>query len=147
MRVFAHDIDPGRMRDLPARAARAGVGIALLGADKLADHAPFDLVLVDAPCSGSGAWRRAPEAKWRLTPEDLAATRAAQDAILDAARMLVAPGGTLAYATCSILPEENGARVAAFIARHAAWHCSWEKTFAVNDLGDGFYTAHLTRAD
>lgn len=142
--VFAHDIDPGRMRDLPLRAARAEAEITRLDGGDLARSGPYDVVLVDAPCSGSGSWRRAPEAKWRLTEAQLAQTMALQDDILDKAAALVAPGGLLAYATCSVLPEENRARVDAFLARHAGWHCTQDRSFAVTDLGDGFYTAHLT---
>ena len=142
--VFAHDVDPARMRDLPTRAVRAGTEITALNSSDLAPNGPYDVVLVDAPCSGSGAWRRAPEAKWRLTPEDLERITALQDDILDAASALVKPGGTLAYATCSILPQENGARVAAFLARHGGWQCVWEKTFDITAQGDGFFTAHLT---
>jgi len=142
--VFAHDIDPGRMRDLPLRAARAGAEITQLSGGDLARSGPYDVVLVDAPCSGSGSWRRAPEAKWRLSPADLEQTIAVQDNILDEASMLVGSGGLLAYATCSILPEENRARVEAFLQRHPDWICTWDRSFSINDLGDGFYTAHLT---
>lgn len=145
VRVFAHDIEPARMRDLPLREARAGVEITQLGTGDLAGQGPYDLVLVDAPCSGSGSWRRAPEAKWRLTPESLEQTMRVQDEILDAAAQLVTPNGTLAYATCSILNEENSARVEAFLERHKDWRCTWEHTYDVTDLGDGFYTAHLTQ--
>jgi len=145
--VFAHDIDMGRMRDLPLRAARAEAEITQLEGSDLATFGPYDLVLVDAPCSGSGSWRRAPEAKWRLTPEQLAQTADLQDSILDAAAALVAEGGTLVYATCSILPDENQQRVAAFLARNNGWVCTWEKTFEVSDLGDGFYSAHLTQSN
>jgi 16S rRNA (cytosine967-C5)-methyltransferase len=144
--VFAHDIDAGRMRDLPLRAARAEAEITQLAGGDLATSGPYDVVLVDAPCSGSGSWRRAPEAKWNLTPEGLERTKHLQDNILDAAMTLVAVDGTLVYATCSVLPEENNARVQAFMTRHSSWRCTWEKTFSVSDLGDGFYTAHLTQA-
>jgi len=145
--VFAHDIDPARMRDLPLREARAGVEITQLGTSDLARNGPYDLVLVDAPCSGSGSWRRAPEAKWQLTPEKLAQTLAVQDEILDHAATLVQQGGTLVYATCSVLTEENTQRVADFVHRHPTWHCVWQKTFDVSALGDGFYTAHLTQGE
>jgi 16S rRNA (cytosine967-C5)-methyltransferase len=145
IQVFAHDVDPARMGDIPARAARAGAQITPLDGSALARQAPFDLVLVDAPCSGSGSWRRAPEAKWRLTPEQLEQTMALQDRILDAASALVGEGGMLAYATCSILSAENIDRVDAFIARHPHWDCIWSRHFAVSDLGDGFFTAHLTQ--
>ena len=103
------------MRDLPLRAARAEAEITQLAGGDLATSGPYDLVLVDAPCSGSGSWRRAPEAKWTLTPDQLVQTTQRQDAILDAAAALVTAEGTLAYATCSILPDENGARVQAFL--------------------------------
>ncbi|EYD76617.1 Sun protein [Rubellimicrobium mesophilum DSM 19309] len=87
--LFAHDADPRRMADLPPRASRAGLGVGLLSDP--AARAPYDLVLVDAPCSGSGTWRRTPDAKWRLTPERLADLCTLQDRILDAAQPLVAP--------------------------------------------------------
>lgn len=144
--IFAHDIDPSRMRDLPLRAARADAEITQLEGSELSRSGPYDLVLVDAPCSGSGSWRRAPEAKWRLTREQLDQTMQLQDNILDEALSLVADGGTLAYATCSILPDENRARVDAFLSRHSGWKCIWERTFTVDELGDGFYTAHLQQA-
>ena len=141
--VFAHDVDPARMRDLPLRSARAEAEITELATGDLAASGPYDLVLVDAPCSGSGSWRRAPEAKWNLTAESLEKTKQLQDDILDAAIQLVSQGGVLAYATCSILREENEERVQAFLERHEGWECKWEKTFAVTEAGDGFYTAHL----
>ncbi len=79
----------------------------------------FDRVLIDAPCSNSGAWRRHPEARWRRV--DLPALTGLQDAILASACRLVKPGGRLVYATCSLLPEENEARIAAFLAGHPAF--------------------------
>lgn len=144
--VLAHDADPGRMVDLPARAARAGTPIPTLTTAELPQAAPFELVLCDAPCSGSGAWRRAPEGKWRLTPEGLAALCDTQDAILDQAAALVAPGGTLAYATCSLLRCENEDRVAAFLARQEGWEATLTRRFDVSEAGDGFFTAQLKRA-
>ncbi|QFT59907.1 Ribosomal RNA small subunit methyltransferase B [Sulfitobacter sp. THAF37] len=143
--VLAHDIDPRRMSDLPARAARAGASIRQVGTEDLAQAGPYDVVLCDAPCSGSGAWRRAAEGKWTLTPDRLADLTAIQDGILDAACGLVAPGGTLAFATCSVLREENEDRSAAFLARHPEWACGFERRFPVDAAGDGFYTAHFKR--
>jgi 16S rRNA (cytosine967-C5)-methyltransferase len=140
--LFAWDADPGRMRDLPARAARAGAAVTVL-ADPAA-AAPYDLVLCDVPCSGSGAWRRSPEAKWRLDRAGLDRLRATQAAILDAAAPLVAPGGTLAYATCSLLDAENGAQVAAFLARSPGWRLALQRVLTPLDGGDGFFVAHLT---
>src|SRR5262249_44692764 len=75
----------------------------------------FDRVLVDAPCSGAGTWRRNPDAKWRLTPEGLHELIALQRSILESAARLVKPGGRLVYATCSLIDEENRDQVAAFL--------------------------------
>ncbi|MDK3018481.1 RsmB/NOP family class I SAM-dependent RNA methyltransferase [Pseudodonghicola flavimaris] len=143
--LFAHDAAPRRMRDLPARAARAGARVTLLEGAEVDRAAPYDLVLCDVPCSGSGSWRRAPEGKWLLTPEGLSALNATQDSILDRAAGLVAPGGTLAYATCSQLDCENGDRIAAFLARHGGWHCEERQRWSVAEGADGFFAAHLTR--
>lgn len=115
-RVVAHDVEPRRMRDLPARAARAGAAIEIAEGRALAKlEGACDLVFVDAPCSGAGTWRRDPEAKWRLTPEILAARRRDQRAAFAAALRYLAPGGRIAYATCSLLASENEAQVAAFV--------------------------------
>ena len=104
--VQAHDIDPGRMADLPARARRAGAQVVIAP-----PRGTYDLVVVDAPCSGSGTWRRDPAGRWRLTPEKLRAVQAAQRQILADATPLVAPGGRLAYMTCSLLDDENGNQI------------------------------------
>lgn len=143
--VFAHDAAPRRMADLGARAARAGVTIAELETGALAAQAPFDLVLADAPCSGSGAWRRQPAAKWELTPERLVDLCKTQAEILDNAAMLVAPSGRLAYATCSLLAEENADQVAAFLKRAPEWSLVSERQLTPLEGGDGFYIAQLTR--
>lgn len=144
-RVYAYDVDARRMADLPERAGRAGAGIEQLSAKAMAQKAPFDIILCDAPCSGSGAWRRAPEGKWTLTPERLSQLAATQDAILDQAAALLAPGGTLVYATCSVFAQENEARVSAFLDRHSGWRNTLTHRFAVTEHGDGFFTAHLTQ--
>ncbi|MGB8621485.1 MAG: RsmB/NOP family class I SAM-dependent RNA methyltransferase, partial [Paracoccaceae bacterium] len=142
-RFFAHDALPQRMRDLPARAKRAGVDVTLL--DRPETQAPYDLVLCDVPCSGSGAWRRSPEGKWSLTEGGLDELVATQAQILDRAATLVGPGGVLAYATCSMLQAENGAQIAGFMSRHSGWRVSGERRFTPLDGGDGFYSASLLR--
>ena len=144
--VTAHDAAPARMADLPARAARAGVVVRQCRHDGLAGLGPFDLVLVDAPCSGSGSWRRAPEARWRLTPAALDALCATQARILDQAGPLVAPGGVLAYATCSVLTAENDAQVAAFLSRRSDWGQLARDRFLPDALQDGFFIAQLRRS-
>jgi 16S rRNA (cytosine967-C5)-methyltransferase len=123
-RICATDTDVRRLAPIHARIERAGAhnvevrtprGDAEL-LDDLAGAA--DLVLIDAPCTGVGAWRRNPDAKWRVRPGALEQRVKAQDAVLERAAGLVKPGGRIAYITCSLLDEENGARVRAFVARH-----------------------------
>ncbi|MBZ8119485.1 RsmB/NOP family class I SAM-dependent RNA methyltransferase [Roseovarius sp. LXJ103] len=141
--VVAWDIAAERMRDLPARAARAGVQIPVLEVPE--QGAPYDIVLCDAPCSGSGTWRRAPEAKWRLTPERLETLMALQDEVLRNAAPLVALGGRLVYATCSVFECENMQRIEAFISATPGWQLETQEIWPVSDGGDGFFVAHLLR--
>lgn len=117
--IYAYDSDKGQLRPIFERLQRAGVRNAqvLEGGDRAALEAlgaRFDVVLVDAPCSGSGTWRRKPDAKWRLKPEALAMRQGEQREVLAQAASLVKPGGRLAYVTCSMLPEENGDQVVWF---------------------------------
>ncbi|HVV26428.1 MAG TPA: RsmB/NOP family class I SAM-dependent RNA methyltransferase [Rhizomicrobium sp.] len=118
--IVACDLRGEALQELERRAARAGAGIIrtlVLGHEQ--PSGLFDAVFVDAPCSGTGTWRRQPELRWRLTPGRLAELTAIQDRLLDQAAALVRPGGRLVYATCSVLPVENQDRVAAALARHA----------------------------
>ncbi|KIC11338.1 SAM-dependent methlyltransferase [Leisingera sp. ANG-M1] len=147
IRVFAHDADPRRMKDLPERAARAGVNVTLLQTEALETRAPFDTVLCDVPCSGSGSWRRAPEGKWQLTREKLQELQRVQAGILRKAAALTAPGGVLAYATCSMLNGENSAQVQSFVQENPEWSVATEQGWQVQDGTDGFYVAVLTRAN
>jgi 16S rRNA (cytosine967-C5)-methyltransferase len=119
-RLSAYDADKRRLRDLYERSARAGVGnLTILTPDRgspLADLAGSqDLVLIDAPCTGTGTWRRRPDAKWRLSEKALATRQADQDAVLMTGAAVAKPGGRLVYITCSLLAEENEDRVAAFL--------------------------------
>ncbi len=141
--VTAHDADPRRMRDLPVRAARAGADIALT--PDPAAGAPWPAILADVPCSGSGSWRRAPEAKWTLTPDALAGLTAQQDAILKRAAALLAPGGVLGYATCSLLRAENEDRITALSAALPGWACIDQMRLDPLDGGDGFFLALLRK--
>ena len=143
--LFAHDAVPRRMRDLAGRAARAGIAVRLLATVELDQTGPFDLVLADVPCSGSGTWRRAPEAKWALTAERLRALGVTQDAILARAASLVAPGGWIIYMTCSLLGPENRDRIDAFLATGSGATLCRERLCTPLDAGDGFYAAHLRR--
>lgn len=119
--LYAYDADRMRLKPIFDRVRRAGVrNIQILrGGDKAALEAlgrRFDRVLVDAPCTGTGTWRRRPDAKWRLKPEALTARIAEQEAILAEAATFVRNGGRLIYVTCSVLPEENTERIEKFLA-------------------------------
>lgn len=122
--IYAHDADIRRLKPLHERIARAGVRNVQVrsprGAqDVLADlEGRMDLVLVDAPCTGTGTWRRNPDAKWRVRPGALAQRVADQAQILEDAARFVRPGGRLVYVTCSLLDEENSAQIHGFLSRH-----------------------------
>ncbi|MEE4212112.1 MAG: RsmB/NOP family class I SAM-dependent RNA methyltransferase [Parvularcula sp.] len=124
--LFAYDRDAHRLAPIHERVRRAGVRnlqvIAPNEAERLsALEGKIDLVFVDAPCSGSGTWRRHPDTKWRLTEAHLEARMAEQDQVLREAARFVAPGGSLVYVTCSFLRQENEDRVAAFLAEQSAF--------------------------
>ncbi len=124
--VYAYDADRVQLRPIFERLKRAGVrNVQVLPAGDeaglLAFGPRFDVVLVDAPCTGSGVWRRRPDSKWRVRPQNLAERQREQLAVLDLGAGLVRPGGRLVYATCSVLPEENGDQAADFLRRHPDW--------------------------
>jgi 16S rRNA (cytosine967-C5)-methyltransferase len=133
--IYAYDDDAARLRPIFERLKRAGVRNAqvLPAGDTAALTAlgpRFDTVFVDAPCTGTGAWRRRPDAKWRLRPTSLEQRVAEQRAALATAAALTKPGGRLVYVTCSVLPEENRDQVGWFEANHPAfvtlpWRDSW----------------------
>ncbi|WP_081962451.1 RsmB/NOP family class I SAM-dependent RNA methyltransferase [Paracoccus sanguinis] len=140
-KVTAWDATPARMRDLPARAARAGASIDIAPA---LPSGQFDLVVADVPCSGSGSWRRTPDAKWRLTEADLARLVAVQAGILDTAAERVAPGGRLAYMTCSLFAAENAGQIDAFLRRNQRFALKAQRTLTPLDASDGFFVAELS---
>jgi 16S rRNA (cytosine967-C5)-methyltransferase len=163
--IVACDIRAGALKELETRAERAGISIIRT---RILPDSPtrgvFDAVFVDAPCSGSGTWRRQPELKWRLTSARLAELCAQQDALLAEAASFVKPGGRLLYATCSILPAENEDRVADFLARHPTFavtdaRARWKASAVPPGLArffnasprktatDGFFAAVLVRAE
>lgn len=170
--IFAHDADKQRLAPIVERLKRAGCrNVQVVGeAGPLAAlDGQMDLVLVDAPCTGSGTWRRRPDAKWRLTDRQLAIRTAEQAGILDAAARKVRPGGRLVYVTCSVFAEENEHQAAAFLERHGDFepedHAGlWQATFDLPSAmaaidprtgirlspartqTDGFFVAALRRA-
>ncbi|MBL8772242.1 MAG: RsmB/NOP family class I SAM-dependent RNA methyltransferase [Phenylobacterium sp.] len=120
--IYAYDSDARRLTDTVRRGERAGVRNLQvrtpLAKDALKDlEGRMDLVFIDAPCTGSGSWRRHPDTKWRLTPEALAKRQQDQDGVLDDGARFVKPGGRIVYVTCSVLPEEDEDRVEAFLQR------------------------------
>jgi 16S rRNA (cytosine967-C5)-methyltransferase len=162
--LYAYDNDARRMGDLVPRATRAGVRNLQVRTPVEKDplrgfEGKMDVVFVDAPCTGTGTWRRHPDTKWRLTPEQLERRMAEQDQVLDDAAPQVKPGGRLVYVTCSVLAEENEDRLAAFLARHPQFAA---KPVEVADLPttpegylrmtplrtgtDGFFVAVLERS-
>lgn len=162
-RLLACDVDRARLSRLAPRAERAGVAnveTCLLDPGKeavaMADWlGRADAVLIDAPCSGTGTWRRNPEARWRLDEKELARTKAVQAHLLDLAATLVRPGGRVLYAVCSLLDEEGADQVARFLADRPQWQADVPACPAGrargqgirltphNDGTDGFFFARL----
>ncbi|MEZ5765834.1 MAG: RsmB/NOP family class I SAM-dependent RNA methyltransferase [Xanthobacteraceae bacterium] len=125
-RLIATDRDKRQLAPIHERLSRAGVHNADVrtpkGDDPLADlRRSADLVVIDAPCTGAGTWRRNPDAKWRMRPGALEQRRKDQSEVLDRAAELVKPGGRLAYITCSVLPSENGEQIRSFLSRCAGF--------------------------
>lgn len=143
--LLACDTDRTRLSRLPQRAARAGVTIAetlLLDPGKeamalAAWRGRADAVLVDAPCSGTGTWRRNPEARWRLNAEQLARLTALQSRLIDVAAALVKPGGRLIYVTCSLLDTEGADQAEAFLVRYPQWRSAAPELPAGRPRGRG----------
>ncbi|RSV40500.1 RsmB/NOP family class I SAM-dependent RNA methyltransferase [Sphingomonas sp. ABOLE] len=164
-RILACDVDRPRLSKLMPRAERAGVTIAetlLLNpareAEALADwREQADLVVVDAPCSGTGTWRRNPEARWRLTPAQLDRYVDTQAHLLDVAARLVRPGGALVHIVCSLLDAEGAGQVERFVAAQPGWAAvrldapagrprgEGLRLTPLHDTTDGFFVAKLVR--
>lgn len=150
--LFAYDADGRRLADTQQRARRAGVRNLQvrtpLRARPLAGlEGRMDLVFVDAPCTGSGVWRRHPDAKWRLTEEQLRRRTAEQDEVIAAAAAFVKPGGRLLYVTCSMFREENEDRVEIFLAGSPDFNLAerYRHLTPRTNATDGFFIAELHR--
>lgn len=150
-RIIAQDVRPASLETLRDRALRAGASIIrtehITGPDVLAKRAgTADRLLLDAPCSGLGVLRRNPDAKWRLTPAELERVTTLQREILQNSPVMLKPGGCMVFATCSILPRENGHQVREFLAgQRGAWTLEDEQTLMPGPHGDGFYAARLLK--
>ena len=125
--IYAYDVDGRRLAPLKERAERAHARNIQIRTPMRSKHAledlkgRMDLVFVDAPCTGSGTWRRNPDSKWRLRPNALKQREQEQREALALASVLVKPGGRLMYVTCSVLPEENEDQATAFLAAYAGF--------------------------
>jgi len=164
--LIASDTDRGRLSRLGPRAERAGALVAetvLLDPGRELDalakwRQSADAVLVDAPCSGTGTWRRNPEARWRLAPSDLERFAKIQTRLLEIADQLVRPGGRLIYVVCSLLDAEGPDQIGAFLAAHPEWHAdppalplgrprgTGMRLTPFHDGTDGFFIARLQKA-
>jgi 16S rRNA (cytosine967-C5)-methyltransferase len=150
-RLIATDRDKRQLAPIHERLSRAGVHNAEArtpkgDADPLGDiKASADLVVIDAPCTGTGTWRRNPDAKWRMRPGALEIRLKDQAEVLDRAASLVKPGGRIAYITCSVLPAENSDQVRAFLGRHPDFStiASAETVTVLWDKADDFAAAAL----
>src|SRR5689334_8295661 len=154
-RLIATDRDKRQLAPIHERLSRAGVHNAEVRSPKgeeepLADiKASADLVVIDAPCTGTGTWRRNPDAKWRMRPGALEIRLKDQAEVLDRAVRLVKPGGRIAYITCSVLAPENGEQVRAFVGRHAGFSVvpPNETAAALGDKATAFAGAALRSAE
>jgi len=123
LELVALDVDGGRASRVSGNLRRLGLAATVMTADcrnldAWWDRRPFDRILADVPCSASGVVRRHPDIKWLRRPGDIARFAASQREIADALWRVLAPGGKMLYASCSLFPEENGAQIEAFVARH-----------------------------
>ncbi|MGN1063072.1 MAG: RsmB/NOP family class I SAM-dependent RNA methyltransferase [Alphaproteobacteria bacterium] len=148
--IVAHDISARSLKELEKRAERAHIGIIqtkpILKESDFPDG--FSHVVVDAPCSGTGTWRRCPDARWKLTPALLADIVRRQADILHKASHFVRPHGYLSYMTCSLLSDENTAQTEAFLATHPHFTCIRRRQFSPALTGtDGLFIAVLQRVD
>ncbi|MEL6521152.1 MAG: RsmB/NOP family class I SAM-dependent RNA methyltransferase [Pseudomonadota bacterium] len=140
---LAFDANPERMRDLPARAKRAGAKVRVLSAGGLDHQGPADLVIADVPCSGSGAWRRQAEAKWSLSESRLQELISVQREILRQVSGYVVSGGRIAYITCSIFTQENVRQIELFLHQNPDFILEMQQIFHPLQGGDGLYLAVL----
>lgn len=163
-KIFAHDKNPQRMSGLEERSKRLKItNIAKI--NSLKENDAFDRFIIDAPCSGSGTWRRSPDAKYRLTPKQLEGIKQAQTEILDIAAAHIAENGRIIYMTCSVLPEENEEQIKTFLQKYPHFECvnmrslweklleqpyplteeNWLKCSPLTTGTDGFFVCVLTK--
>jgi len=141
----AYDLEPKRLEALRDRAVRADLRVRLLKTDPVVADKRYDLVVLDVPCSGSGSWRRGPDAKWKITPERLDELTDIQAGILKNATGLVTKTGVIAYMTCSVFERENTVQIERFLRENAGWNTTYQRQFNLSDGSDGFYVNVLIK--
>ena len=148
-KVISMDVRENKLEELKRRAARAGVSnieTRVVNDDNLKKLEGYaDTLLLDVPCSGLGVLRRNPDAKWKLTPEKIIAVRELQKNILSSYSPIVKSGGSLVYATCSILPIENTEQIKKFLDSNKEFEMEEEKIIYPSEGFDGFYMCRLIR--
>lgn len=140
---YAYDGDPKRLKALKDRAKRAGVQVQSVVHDPAKSDETYDLVVLDVPCSGSGAWRRTPDAKWKISPERLAELTQVQAEILNNTKGLVGEGGALAYMTCSLFAQENEQQIDRFLKANPTWKQEKSQHIPLAGGTDGFFISIL----
>ena len=145
--VFAHDINPSRLAEIQERAIRGGHDIKIIHNHEIKNFGQFDSVYCDVPCSGSGAWRRSPEEKWKLTPDDLKIYIKLQRKILIKAESLVKDGGYLSMITCSIFECENQIQRDFIVQNFKDLTLVHESQYLPNENHDGFYIVVLKKSN
>jgi 16S rRNA (cytosine967-C5)-methyltransferase len=149
-RIVANDDSPARLKLVTENCQRLKVtGVETVsGVDAMEKRAPFDRILVDAPCSNSGVLRRRVDARWRMRPEEMTRLQNAQRNLLDQAARWLKPGGTLVYSTCSLEPEENAQRVEAFLGGQPQFELVRQRQLTpMDDRVDGAFVATLRRRE
>ncbi len=142
--IVAHDVSARSLAELQKRADRAGV--RCIQVQRPVTDTDFDHVVADVPCSGTGTWRRCPDARWKLTWEQLSRLVVTQGQILDTMAPLVRPGGKLSYMTCSITRSENEEQVESFVARHPEFKVISMQRFSPFRTGtDGLFVCILQK--
>ncbi|KAB7615647.1 RsmB/NOP family class I SAM-dependent RNA methyltransferase [Amylibacter sp. SFDW26] len=144
-KLYAYDQSQARMNDLPARSKRAGAQVNVLTNDPAKQKMQYDLVLLDVPCSGTGAWRRNPDGKWRFTKRDLEDLCIVQQDILRSTQNLVSTQGYLAYVTCSLLLEENENQIETFLKENPEWISLKRMRLSPSRGMDGFFLEVLQK--
>jgi len=143
---FAYDKDKIKLEKLRFRAKKAGVYVDIIEKKEISKfYKFFDCVVLDVPCSGSGAWSRNPQQKWRITQKLIDDLIRLQFSLLNKAKTLLKDNGKLIYITCSLLRSENESVIESFILKNPEFSIVRQKNYYPSEIGDGFYCAELLK--